>query len=373
VKHSIKLTVYRTWEEVDNPHFLAQWENWLNVAPSAHVFIHPVIAKTWTDIYRTLQDITPLYCIAEIDNIIIFLPLVIWQRNWKNAFIRLLVPVGYSDYDYHDPLVTGNVTEKLMQFFWDFINEKVFRNERRDFDAVDLSGIHFPGSHTFWVKDGVCPFRNLAAYENFDHFLSSLPKNLRKDIRRRRRQLAEIGELSFHVYNKDQIPEAIATLTAFIEVHNQKWPKAYKALGFHEAILKNGLQAELVHFSQIRIDDQPISWELGFRYRQRAYSYMPAYLECFSKYSPGKVHLSYLIEDCYRNGTTIFDYMRGSETYKSFWADSKEYLYSYHEVSNGMQSRIKLLVNKFILDIKRKIYLYPIYIMIPTLLNLSEI
>jgi len=83
--------------------------------------------------------------------------------------------------------------------------------------------------------------------------------------------------------------------------------------------------------------------------------------------------LSYLIEDCYRNGTTIFDYMRGSETYKSFWADSKEYLYSYHEVSNGMQSRIKLLVNKFILDIKRKIYLYPIYIMIPTLLNLSEI
>ena len=73
------LQVLLTWDEVDDPSFLKNWWKWIDRAPEQHVFFHPDLATTWTRVYRSLHDITPLYVLAELDETKVFLPLVVWK------------------------------------------------------------------------------------------------------------------------------------------------------------------------------------------------------------------------------------------------------------------------------------------------------
>lgn len=361
MNYSWKLKIYTAWDEVDDPAFLAQWQKWFNADQSANVFSHPVIIKTWTDCYRRFQDITPLYCVAESGNTVIFLPLVLWHRNWKNAKLWLIVPAGYSDYDYHDPVVAGISTTSLMDSFWDLIFNNVLGHEQYPADKIDITGIHFLGTQKSWIKEEACSFIDLKAFNNFEEYFTRLGKNLRKDIRRRTRMLEERGSLSIHVYNRNELEDALKVLGVFLEVHARKWPNAFKVPDFHKTLLLNGISAGFVHFSEMRLDDVPISWELGFRCRSNAYSYMPAYKEEYAKYSPGKVHLSSLIEDSFESGLQVFDFMRGSEEYKGEWADSKAFLYRYQHAKEGVQTRMKLFITNTIKEIKNFVHKSPLY------------
>jgi hypothetical protein len=360
--YSWKLKIFSTWDEVDDPAFLAQWQQWIDSAADPHVFFHPLILKAWTDTYRLLWDITPLYCVAYTDDITVFLPLVVWRKNWNNAFVKVIVPAGYSDYDYHDPVVVGLSTMQVIRSFWNLIQSRIFDHGSIDYDQIDLLGIAFPGRLEFWKKEEVCPFIDLKKFDDFQQYFQQLGKNLRKDLRRSKRMLEEYGSLSFHVYAPNELQGALQVLPIFLETHTRKWPSAFKAPGFHKGLLLNGLPTGLVHFSEIRIDNVPISWELGFRYKHKAYSYMPAYQEEYAKYSPGKLQISYILEDCFKRGQQIFDYMRGAEEYKGEWTDSEVFIYRYLYNAKGFQSRVKILAYNALNELKKIPHYSPLYI-----------
>jgi CelD/BcsL family acetyltransferase involved in cellulose biosynthesis len=349
-----KIEVYRNWEEVDDSKFLNRWMDLLQSATDANVFAHPALIRTWTDIYRKQRDISPLYCIAESDNATIFLPLVMWRRNWKNAFIRSITPSGYSDYDYHDPLIVGDLSTEMMQLFWQSLFDAAKNGVLGSFDTAEFSGIRITGKQCGWKQSDNCHYADLRRYEDFEQMLSSLSKNLRKDIKKRKRQLNNLGKITFHVYENSELNQVLEDFPVFMREHGKKWPGAYKAPGFHESLLKNAFHEGLVHYSQLRIDDRPISWELGFRYRDKAYSYMPVYLDYYRKYSPGKIHLSYLLEDGIKKGIGIFDFMRGDESYKKEWTSDQFSLYRYDMAGRGLSSLMRNSAQGVLTRIKNK-------------------
>jgi CelD/BcsL family acetyltransferase involved in cellulose biosynthesis len=359
-----KIEVYRSWDEVDDAQFLKRWMDLLQTATDANVFAHPALIRTWTDIYRKQQDISPLYCIAESNNATIFLPLVMWRRNWKNAFIKSITSSGYSDYDYHDPLVVGHISAEMMHLFWQSLIDTAEKGDLGRFDTAEFSGIRITGKQQGWKQSENCPYADLRQYDDFDQMFSSLSRNLRKDILKRKRQLKSLGEITFHVYDNSELTQALEDFPAFMREHGKKWPGAYKAPGFHESLLKNALPEGLVHYSQLRLDDRPISWELGFRYRDKAYSYMPVYLEHYRKYSPGKIHLSYLFEDCIKNGIGIFDFMRGAESYKKEWASAQTTLYRYDMAGRGLSSRMRITAQEMLTRIKNKAVKHYLFVLI---------
>jgi CelD/BcsL family acetyltransferase involved in cellulose biosynthesis len=341
---SWKLTVYRKWDEVDDSGFLSRWLSWLEKAPDAHVFIHPSIVKSWTDVHRKIQDISPLYCIGEYDNTIFFLPLVIWRRNWKNAFVRVIVPAGYSDYDYHDPLITRDVSDAVQKSFWKMITKRVFNDTKLGYDEIDLPGIRMNIADEHWLIDkDVCPYKDLRKYEDFEHFFQDLSRNTRHGIRRQKRMLDELGDVRYHVYKPDEIDEALAAVPKFLKTHSLRWPNAYKAPELYETIIRNAIgYQQLVHFSELRVNSEPISWELGFRYKQKAYTYMGAFVDAYAKYSPGKIHLLSLLEDSIKSGMHVFDHLRGAHAYKEGWSDDKYVIYKYYRRAIGIKNRFKL-------------------------------
>ena len=109
-----------TWDEIWSDAFVSQWLDWMDKSENAHVFFHPSLVKAWVNTYLPIRDIQPLFCVVSDKNTVVFLPLVLWKKNWKNAFLNTIVPVGYSDYDYHTPILVGNSVE----FEWsEFLGE----------------------------------------------------------------------------------------------------------------------------------------------------------------------------------------------------------------------------------------------------------
>ncbi len=355
---SWKLDIFKTWDEVDAPSFIEQWRVLIDSSTHSHVFFHPSVLKAWTDSCRSVHEMSPLYCRAEKDGITFFLPLVLWKRNWKKAFVRMLVPAGYPDYDYHDPVTSAPVSPETLDSFWGLIRNSLMNAPDIKFDEALLCGMHVPAARTGWKEyEEACPYSDLSRYSDFSSFFGSLRKNLRKDIERQKKRLSEAGRLSFRVFERHECEQALAALPEFLEVHSMRWPHAFKPQGFHEGLIRAALPEGLLHFSEIRLDDKAISWHFGFRFNSRFYYYMPAFLEEYGMYSPGKIHLYFLLEDAYRCGVDIFDFLRGTEDYKKDWASEETALYSYPFQAAGAASSMKILAREALMVVKRKLFI----------------
>lgn len=111
--------IYDNWKDIWGEAHLNRWSEILNTSPNAHVFFHPSLVKAWVDTYLPLRKLTPIFIWGKcVDGNEAFLPLVLWAKNWKNAFLKSIIPVGYSDYDYHDPIFLRTPNPDETNVFW---------------------------------------------------------------------------------------------------------------------------------------------------------------------------------------------------------------------------------------------------------------
>lgn len=327
------------WKTIYSEEFQLQWLNWYNLDPSSSVFSHPIPGKIWLDTYLPIRNLKPLFCIARNNNTTLFLPLIHWTKNWKNSFQQVIIPVGHSDYDYHDPLIVGEKTIDWNLFYFTLFNEI---RKTQTFDKIEINGIRTSITQSNWKEEAdYCPSCNIENFKNKEDFLNSLTTSLRGDLRRQERRMEEKGKLSFHTYSGETIQAALDKLPEFLMFHSKRWPKAYKAPGLHQHLIKYGMPAGIVDFTELRIDDQPVSLHLGFKDNDRFYYYMPAIHPDFSSYSPGKVHLLYLVTKSISERLKVFDHLRGDENYKTGWTNDVQLLYSYTEKSDKLVSNLR--------------------------------
>jgi CelD/BcsL family acetyltransferase involved in cellulose biosynthesis len=328
----LDIRIVNRWEEVYSESFKDEWMDCYNNAQNSHVFFHPSLCLAWIDTYRKIRDIKPAFCIAKNKDTKIFFPLVLWRQNWKNAGRRLLIPVGYSDFDYHDPLICGNSENFIHEIF--FIKLFKFLNRELCFDTIHIDGIrtHLTGKN--WMTETeIAPFCELTKYKDSTEILKSLSTSLRGDIRRQQRRIEERGKLHLEKITDFEIAHNI--LPEFLKNHCIRWPNSYKAPYLHENIIKYGLKSGIVHFSVLRCNDEVLSWHLGFISDKKFYYYMPVIDPAFEKYSPGKIHLFKLTELSLNCGLEVFDHLRGKENYKLGWTNNFSSLYKFRYVRNS--------------------------------------
>ena len=129
------------WNGIWNPDFLTEWQTWMAVSPDAHVFFDPSIVRAWVMTYDKLQIIRPQLLIARSDlGRIVFLPLVYVKNNWKNAWLRVIQPVGYSDFDYHDPIVVNDSLAPGINF-WEYFFKELTTRWKGTFDIAIINGL----------------------------------------------------------------------------------------------------------------------------------------------------------------------------------------------------------------------------------------
>jgi CelD/BcsL family acetyltransferase involved in cellulose biosynthesis len=317
------------WDEIWSEPFLARWNAWMRDSPTSHVFFHPTLVRVWVETYMPLRRMEPRFLVAKKDSCTAFLPMVLWRRNWKNAFQRLLIPVGYSDYDYQDPIFVGDTGDDVRQGFWKELPLAICRDLGYDYDTMELTGIResVACSEGFVMQGDLCPWCDLSGFSDGESFLQSLSKSLRGDIRRQECRMSEMGEISYHVFHAGDISTANETLDSFLRAHTSRWPQAYKPPGFHSRLIRLGLPAGVVHFSFLKVGANVVAWHLGFVHALRFYYYMPAHKTEYAKVSPGKILLYYCVRDAIQSRLKVFDHLRGEENYKTGWTNRSERLH----------------------------------------------
>ncbi|MBQ3238903.1 MAG: GNAT family N-acetyltransferase [Bacteroidaceae bacterium] len=335
------------WNEVWSDEHLEQWTKLLYSSPTSHVFFHPDLVRIWVETYLPLRDFHPIFVWGNSDDNKVFIPLVLWRKDWRGAFMRSIVPVGYSDYDYHDPLWQKTCEGDDLSFFWDCLLSFL---ESFGADEIVLSGIreHCSLSNDLWIRDEMCPSLDVSKIHGEGELMLFLGTKLRGDIRRQLRRLKEKGCLRYVEYaSTEELPDTL--FENFMEAHSRRWPNAYKPPHFHEKLVASRSLDGPIHFSAMLLDGIAIAWHLGFEFQNTYYYYMPAGNPDYAKYSPVKIHLYHLMVRAINRGYVLYDHLRGDETYKSGWSDGSIYVHDLFVARKGFTQTMKRMA----LQIKR--------------------
>lgn len=307
-------------------------------AVNSHVFFHPALCMAWIETYMPLRDIMPLFCVSEHDSKIVFMPLVIWKQNWKNAFRRVIVPLGHSDFDYHDPIADNELSTDDWIIYYNSLLSELRSNV--SFDAIEISGIRTYLEFREWSKENdIAPFCDLSQFTDHESFLRSVGYNLRRNILKQIRRLERNEPLIFYEYKNAD--EALSALPHFISLHSARWPGAYKAPGFLNNLVNNCYNNGLIHFTSLQSAGKIMSYHIGFIHNNRYCCYLIAINPEFEYYSPGKIHLFKLIEYAYEKKYKIFDLLRGDENYKAGWTNKYQVLYKLYSQNRSPQSVLR--------------------------------
>jgi CelD/BcsL family acetyltransferase involved in cellulose biosynthesis len=239
----------------------------------------------------------------------------------RNFWLNSLRPCGEYVFDYLDPVIrAGSVAERaaISSRLPEFLSHIV-----REFPGCDGAEVARVRAD-YRPPDCVlapepCPFINLAAYDSAGAFVRALKPALRGDLKRQRNRLGQQGAVEFRSYTAADLQEALATFPEFMKARQARWGDKGPEPAIFEQMLRLGLPTGIVHFSSLHVDGQAISWHLGLAQRSTFYYYIPAYAAEWAPYSPGKLHLAFLVEHALSVGHRTFDLLRGAEKYKSDW------------------------------------------------------
>ncbi len=333
--------IIRDWNVIWSDEHQNRWLQHMDAADNAHVFFHPALAKAWVETYLPLRNLSPFFVWAKQGEIQVMLPLVLWKKNWKGAFMRTVIPFGYSDFDYHDPIVSGAWSEGCAADFWRLLRKELSKVVR--FDVIEIDGMHASSMPDGWscVHEEKCPLIALSGLHTLDDYLSTRNKKMRYNLRRQEKKAGEYATLKFEILTAAEWHLVESDLPVLLEYHRLRWPKAYKAPDFHRNLLRLGLDGGVIHFSRILLGDEVASWRLGFLYKDRYYSYMPTLNPKLLEYGVGKLHLLRCIDFAIRQNCSVYDQLRGSEMYKSEWTQDDAPVYSYRWLNAGVSTKIK--------------------------------
>lgn len=332
-----------TWNEVWDPSFVDWWQELIERSSDAHVFFEPCVVRAWYETYRGLRRIEPRFLIARSDSDCkIFFPLVCDHGTCRDAWQRMIHPVGYLEFDYHDPVCNDLFQKSGWTNFWrQLIQELQHRRFRFDWFSIPrVQGQCVQGAKGFNQVERA-PLIDLSKFKSYDDLLSQLSQNMRQGVRRKKRRLERVADVRLRVFGKNEICAALATIPAFRRAHQIQWPQSYQAPGFYERLVTIALPKGFLHLSMLECGERAISWHIGFMYKGRFYWYVPAYDADMGRYSPGQMHLAKLVEETMAKSITVFDFLRGEEPYKLQWANQTQPLYGLSRISRGVLPAVK--------------------------------
>lgn len=331
------LKVFRGLKEIESNLPLDLWHKIFSESESANVFNHPSIVLNWYRTFTSIRANQPLIIFGSVSDRYLILPMEIVRHSWRNMKSRILVGIGGSyNIDFQDPLVSGKVmTISERNLFWDTIFTFI-RNSVPECDQITcfrLRPLFVDDTHTFLCSD-VSPYLDLKEFKNLDDVLLKCSVKHRGDVKRQIRRLSEKNRPTIHRYASNERESALEELKRFFSAYAKEWtPRGNNAYAteqeqlFLRNIVNDMLKTQLLHFSVLYCGEDPINWHLGFLHNGRFYYYKPTYDIAWHNFSPGKIHVALLIEECIKNNIRYFDFLYGNEPYKYDWMPIEEKLY----------------------------------------------
>jgi CelD/BcsL family acetyltransferase involved in cellulose biosynthesis len=166
---------------------------------------------------------------------------------------------------------------------------------------------------------------------SWDGYLKTLDSKQRHEIKRKIRNLNDIGQTVYRsVTDKDLIPD---TVDAFLELFPESRRDKSEFLTpemktFFRSLAVSLSEDRIVNFGILDFSGRPLAMVMYFTYNENVYLYNSAYNPDYKSYSVGIVSKALCIQESILNKRKRFDFLKGSEQYKSYLGGKEIPLFS---------------------------------------------
>jgi CelD/BcsL family acetyltransferase involved in cellulose biosynthesis len=262
-----------------------------------------------------------------------------WYLDCSAMRGRVLRPLGSGEVcsDYLGILCAPSRQEAVLESLADYLVKAAVDKDANAvrWDLLDLDGID--------AEDGVmsafaarlaergCSVHRRAGVNcwrmelpsDWEGFVASLGKNLRREVRRLERHLFETNRAVLHeVKQLDELPRVMEIL---IELHQARHKMLGDAgcfasarfLAFYRSVVPELLRQGCLEFFWLELDGKPVAAEYQMVGDDVMYAYQSGVDPAALEHSPGKViHLG-ILRHAIAGGYRAFDFLRGDEAYKA--------------------------------------------------------
>jgi CelD/BcsL family acetyltransferase involved in cellulose biosynthesis len=337
----MKVTLVRDIEGFAN--LRNQWRSLLDRSRPNHVFMTWEWLFTWWKYFGQERELFVLV-LKDGDEVVGILPLMLFIRNDSNArktrflqFIGIRVGARWNDWMDIIALRKKEVIEKFLDYLqrhrhmWDILE---LRDIPDDSDTIMIL-LELAKKKGFPVeKNPLSPRPYLPTTSDWElYYASHRPNRIKRDVERKIKRLLARGDLKFESNTSLDLMRDLGALFDFYcrrqEMRDQlAMFSNEKHRNFYRDLV-NVFPKEWLDCSVLKFNRKIIAVHFGFRYNHKLYYCTPAFDPVYSAFSPGKVLLKAIIENCFRDDKIAeFDFLRGKDAYKYEWATGERHGYS---------------------------------------------
>lgn len=159
----------------------------------------------------------------------------------------------------------------------------------------------------------------------WDAYLAARSKNLRKEVRRKLRQMAQIGRTTLEIVDEPAaVPEA---LDAGFNIEADGWKgrngSAMRSLAdvrrFYRELAVRMADSGLLRMHFLKLDGEPVAFDLSIELERRLFSLKSGFRQALSARSPGLVLLGLMLEHYMSSDLEEIDLLGGEDPFKRRW------------------------------------------------------
>jgi CelD/BcsL family acetyltransferase involved in cellulose biosynthesis len=182
--------------------------------------------------------------------------------------------------------------------------------------------------HGYLVSRGVGPLSIVAERAtDWPAYLAARDRSLRRNLKRRRRQLDASGDVTVEGPTSEQ---AELSLERYVALERRSWKAAADAAAvgadprraaFYRALAATPATAEQLRFTFLNVGGTPIAATFGLSWRRRYQSLHICHARQWSTHSPGALLTAFELERAHEQGDCdAYDFLCGFEAAKLPWA-----------------------------------------------------
>jgi CelD/BcsL family acetyltransferase involved in cellulose biosynthesis len=282
---------------------------------------------------------TRLATLCVFDNDDTLVGIAPWYLDCSAIRGRVLRPLGSGEVcsDYLGILCYPGRNEAVVESLAEFLMKDAFDDDpdALRWDLLDLGGIdaedHEVPALIGQLSDSGCLVHRRSGMScwrlplpaDWESYVASLSRNLRRDVRRLERDLLDSGRAAVHRAQRiDELPQA---MDIFVDLHQRRRKSlgengcfaSPRFLAFYRSVVPDLLRQGQLQFYWLELDGRPVAAEYQLAGNGILYQYQAGMDPAASEHQPGKLINVAILRQAIAGGYRAFDFLRGDEPYKA--------------------------------------------------------
>lgn len=193
-------------------------------------------------------------------------------------------------------------------------------------DTVSVAEIKEASPGTAKTERCVLKSPYIAIEQDWESYWRDLSKNLRSNVRRRRKRLAALGEVAIEVVEGGEMLSGLLDECFRLEAGGWKGDQGTAILSspqtarFYGRVARWGAETGLLRLGLLRLDGRVIAFNLGLETARRHYLLKLGHDVSLRDASPGTVLTAGMVERAFSSGLESYEFLGGRDSYKLHWS-----------------------------------------------------